>query len=238
MNQTEKALSVCEEVIQHILPEVVKTNINNSNILGLNYLAFPVIQVLRSHGQHGRNRDSTTHKLWSHSMQEAIDQQWAIVAFSEYRGNNFLFKQSGSSYLYYTCLYLKSISLSRPMRMILACCSIGVDHYNIPIKYNGMEDDVEWVLNDESKVVDSFENYIINQFSLSISCLLAEVCLQLAKRVEIGSQTQRDLIEEGCRYSALTESKVKDRDGKITNHIVYQFYTPVYSELCIERDSV
>ena len=122
--------------------------------------------------------------------------------------------------------------------MILTCCSVGVDYYNIPIKYNGMEDDVEWVLNGESKVVDEFENYIINQFSLSISCLLAEVCLQLAKRVEIGSQKQRDLIEEGCRYSDLTESKVKDKDGKITNHIVYEFYIHVYSELCMERESI
>lgn len=87
---------------------------------------------------------------------------------------------------------------SRPMRIVLACCSISVDCYNIPIKYNGMENDVKWVLNGESKVVDEFDNFLINQFSMSIFCLRTEEdCLNLAKRVEDGSEEQLHLIEEG-----------------------------------------
>ena len=56
LNQTEKALATCEDVIQHVLPEVAKTNTNNSNMLGLNYFMLPIIQFLTSQGQNGANR--------------------------------------------------------------------------------------------------------------------------------------------------------------------------------------
>ena len=56
LNQTEKALATCDDVIQHILPEVAKTNVNNSNMLGLNYFMLPIIQFLISQGRSGANR--------------------------------------------------------------------------------------------------------------------------------------------------------------------------------------
>lgn len=56
LHQREKALSICEDVIQQILPEVERTNENNSNLLGLNYMLYPIIQVLRLQGQDGANR--------------------------------------------------------------------------------------------------------------------------------------------------------------------------------------
>ena len=56
LNQTEKALATCEDVIQHVLPEVAKTNTNNSDMLGLNYFMLPIIQFLTSQGQNGANR--------------------------------------------------------------------------------------------------------------------------------------------------------------------------------------
>ena len=56
LHQREKALSICEDVIQQILPEVERTNENNSNLLGLNYMLYPIIQVLRLQGQDGAYR--------------------------------------------------------------------------------------------------------------------------------------------------------------------------------------
>ena len=70
LHQREKALSVCEEVIQHILPEVAETNVNNSNILGVNYLLYPIILVLRSNSQHGGNR---AHEIYNSHVVESFN---------------------------------------------------------------------------------------------------------------------------------------------------------------------
>ena len=70
-----------------------------------------------------------------------------------------------------------------------------------------MEDDVEWVLNGESKFPDVFDTLFINISSWSFYSLLAKVCLQLAKRVEIGSEKQHELIKEGLRCLALVDQK-------------------------------
>ena len=56
LHQSEKALDICEDVIQSILPEVAKANANNRNMMGINYVLYQMIQVLRSQGQHGANR--------------------------------------------------------------------------------------------------------------------------------------------------------------------------------------
>ena len=73
--------------------------------------------------------------------------------------------------------------------------TVGIDQYNIPIKYNGIEEDIKWMLNDATKIAVEFDTFITNIFSLSFYSLLAEICLQLAKRVEIDSGgKQRDLV--------------------------------------------
>ena len=91
------------------------------------------------------------------------------------------------------------------------------------------------MLNGETKVVDAFDTDATNRFSLSVYSLLAEACLQLTKRVEINSHTQRELIEEGLRYSALADPKMKDKDGNVTNHIAYNFNTHIYSQFRMDK---
>lgn len=56
LNQTEKALRVCEYVIELILPAVAETNTNNRNLLGINYVLFPIIRVLVSQDREGVDR--------------------------------------------------------------------------------------------------------------------------------------------------------------------------------------
>ena len=56
LNQTEKALSICADVIERILPQVGRTNVNNSNMLGLNQVLFPIIRVLIAQDQEGVGR--------------------------------------------------------------------------------------------------------------------------------------------------------------------------------------
>ena len=87
------------------------------------------------------------------------------------------------------------------MRIVLTCCSIALDTYNIPIKYDGMDDDVEWMSNGESKVMDAFDTDSTNR------SLLAEVCLHLARRQENGSVERYDLIEEGLDTQALSSQR-------------------------------
>ena len=89
------------------------------------------------------------------------------------------------------------------MKMLLICCSIAPDKYDVPAKYDGMEDDIKWMLNGETKIVDQYESLITYVFHWSFYSLLAEVCLHLAKRLEVGCAKQRDLIKEGIRYSGL-----------------------------------
>lgn len=56
LNHTKRALDVCNEFIEKILPEVKKTNADNNNLLGLNYAILPIVQVIRSHDEGGAMR--------------------------------------------------------------------------------------------------------------------------------------------------------------------------------------
>lgn len=56
LNHIEGALDVCKDFIERILPEVEKTNVDNSNMLGLNYAIMPIVQVIRSHQKDGATR--------------------------------------------------------------------------------------------------------------------------------------------------------------------------------------
>ena len=98
-----------------------------------------------------------------------------------------------SIYIIYLLLY------ASPMQILLTCCSIALDSsialdtYNVPVKYDGMEDDVEWMLNGETKIMDEFESLLTSVFHWSLYSLLAEVCLHLANRLEVECGKQRDL---------------------------------------------
>ena len=87
LNQTEQALNVCGDVIYHILPEVGKTNVDNSNQLGVNYLLYPIIRVLIAQGQDGVNRAYevyTSHMFFIHSIQESNDRPLGLDSFGEF----------------------------------------------------------------------------------------------------------------------------------------------------------
>ena len=81
------------------------------------------------------------------------------------------------------------------MKVLLTCCSIGVDSFNIPIKYDYMEGGVEWMLNSETKLPDVFGTLFMNISSWNFYSILAEVCLELAKRQENDNKKQNDLIK-------------------------------------------
>ena len=59
----EQALEICEGVIERILPEVVKTNADNNNLLGMHFVLMPIIQILRAQGPIGANRASELYNI-------------------------------------------------------------------------------------------------------------------------------------------------------------------------------
>jgi len=63
LENEKKALEICEDVIERILPEVVKTNADNKNLLGMHHVFMPIIQSLRAQGLIGINRASELYNI-------------------------------------------------------------------------------------------------------------------------------------------------------------------------------
>jgi len=97
--------------------------------------------------------------------------------------------------------------------------------------YQGIEDDIEWILDKEMKLPDPVESSITNVQMWSFYSLIAEICLHLAKRLDSSHKQHSALVEEGIRLSQLADPKMKDVDGNITNPIAYAPHVQIYSEL-------
>lgn len=116
------------------------------------------------------------------------------------------------------------------MTIILTC-------YSNPEKYDGIEDDITWMLNGEAKFMDVADPAITHVVHWSFYSIFAEVCLHLAKRLNSADKRQSALVEEGLRLSGLGEEKIKDKEGDVTNAIAFDFNTSIHSELCNFNDS-
>ena len=99
------------------------------------------------------------------------------------------------------------------------------------MKYDGIEDDIEWMLNGEEKVSDWEDIIWQQQTNWSLFSMLSEVCLQLARHVIHSPMQQKVLVEEGLKLSKRAESNLKDKNGNATNPVAYSFHSKVYSEL-------
>ena len=96
--------------------------------------------------------------------------------------------------------------MMRPLMILLTCCCTDIES-----DFLGMEDDNEWILNGEKKIVDWTDTVFTKTVNWSIHSILAEACL--AKRLDSGNEKQRALLEEGIRLSKLAEPKMKDNEG-------------------------
>ena len=120
----------------------------------------------------------------------------------------------------------------RPLTMLLHCSSKAIDSQNIPAECDGIEDDIEWILNGEDKISgDQFDTYTTNVTFWSIYSLFAEVCLHLAIQLDEDDEKQRALIDEGLRLSGLADPKMKDENGNVTNPVAFGSHSQIYSEL-------
>ena len=114
-------------------------------------------------------------------------------------------------------------SFMRPLSILLKCCSMDT--------YDGSEEDGDWMLDGSgNKVTVGNESYTTSVLSVSFFSILSEVCLHLAKRLD-GDERKRALVAEGLRYSNLVEPKMKDKEGKVTNGIVFEAHAPIEAEL-------
>jgi len=117
-------------------------------------------------------------------------------------------------------------SVMQPLMVLLTCCSTDIES-----DFLGMEDDIEWILNGEEKIVDWTDTVFTKHANWNIYSILAEACLCLAKRLDSGNEKQRALLEEGIRLSELAEPKMKNNEGDVTLPIAYSFHVDVLSEL-------
>lgn len=168
--------------------------------LGLTHLLIPVIRVLTSQGRVGAER---AYKLYNKHIVEPYN-----------AGEK---KQSHAS------------QMIPPMNTLLKCLfSFDVD--GKPARYEGMEEDVQWMLNTAEKANEWTDTVYLKTVYTSINSVASEGCLELAKREN--QERQRSLlIEEGLKLSKLVEAKLTDKDGNVTNPIVYSSHKRVFSEL-------
>mmetsp|Transcript_3250 Transcript_3250/g.6129 ORF Transcript_3250/g.6129 Transcript_3250/m.6129 type:complete len:307 (-) Transcript_3250:52-972(-) len=121
-------------------------------------------------------------------------------------------------------------SIMRQVMILLQCCSSANYAEGKLVEYEGMDDDIAWILDGEEKVLDWTDTLYTNTINWNMFSLLADVCLHLARRVG-GEDQRRRLIEEGLRLSRLAEPKMRDDDGNITNPIGYSLHIRIYSEI-------
>ena len=111
----------------------------------------------------------------------------------------------------------------RPLSILLKCCSMDT--------YDGIDEDGDWMLDGSgNKITVGNDSYTTRVLSVSFFSILSEVCLHLAKRLD-GDERKRALVAEGLRYSNLVEPKMKDKEGKVTNGIVFEAHSPIEAEL-------
>ena len=111
----------------------------------------------------------------------------------------------------------------RPLSILLKCCSMST--------YDGIDEDGDWMLDGSgNKVTVGNESYTTSVLSVSFFSILSEVCLHLAKRLD-GDERKSALVAEGLRYSNLVEPKMKDKEGKVTNGIVFEAHSHIRAEL-------
>jgi len=122
-------------------------------------------------------------------------------------------------------------SFFRPMTILLECCATANDLARNNGVYQGLEDDIEWILDTKMILPDPVDTSITSLQMWSFYSLLAEICLNLANRLSSSNEKRSALIEEGIRLSSLADPKMKDIDGNIINPVAYSPHSRIYSEL-------
>mmetsp|Transcript_19369 Transcript_19369/g.29497 ORF Transcript_19369/g.29497 Transcript_19369/m.29497 type:complete len:125 (+) Transcript_19369:746-1120(+) len=117
--------------------------------------------------------------------------------------------------------------------MIVLQCTVA---NNIP--YDGMEEDIEWILDGEEKTPNWLDTAFTKLgFDLSMNALVAEACLELATLIDKckrrTTEKRDDVLAEGVRYSSMAEKKMKcDDSGNIVAPVkAYEHHSKFYREL-------
>lgn len=114
----------------------------------------------------------------------------------------------------------------RAISIILRCFSFAD-----PLEYDGIDDDVAWILSGAITIVDWEDTVFIHYFSCSMYLLFAEVCVCLATRLDNSDQRKTPLVEKGLSLSKQAEPKMRDKGGSVTAPIAYSHHALVYSDL-------
>ena len=98
------------------------------------------------------------------------------------------------------------------------------------MEYDCIEDDIAWILSNTIVTDDRVESTWAEIINLSVYASLTEICLYMAKDLNIGHEQKPALIEEGLRLSDLAKTKMQSKEGG-TLVITYTFHSCIYSEL-------
>lgn len=121
----------------------------------------------------------------------------------------------------------------RPLMILLSCCIHASDYDNDSkgVNYDGIDDDIDWVLNGEDKINEFGDTVMTKTISWSPTNITAEACLYLSKSLGSGEEKQRALLEEGIRLCKVATAKMKDSEGSVTLPIAYAYHEKIFSEL-------
>jgi tetratricopeptide (TPR) repeat protein len=115
-------------------------------------------------------------------------------------------------------------SIIRPLALLLKVCSQSE-------AYNELDEDIEWLLNEEEKIPDWTDSIYTSMVQWSSYSLCAEICLRVAKKLGKDDPRRALLIREGLRLSRLADPKLKNDSGDVIHPIAFGMHNVVMSEL-------
>jgi hypothetical protein len=110
----------------------------------------------------------------------------------------------------------------RPIGLLLKLCSQSE-------AYNELDEDIEWLLNEEEKIPDWKDSIYTSVVQWSLYSLFAEICLRVTKKLEKDDPRRSLLITEGLRH--LADPKLKNDSGVVIHPIAFSVHYVVMSEL-------
>jgi hypothetical protein len=116
--------------------------------------------------------------------------------------------------------------MRRAMLLLLSLCSddSGASSYNV----DNLESDIALVL--ELDFPDMFDG-VFTSICWSMKSFVAELCLELARRLEPCCSARYELIQKGIRCSLVADERVRGQNKKVKHIVAHKSHQAVYADL-------
>jgi len=117
--------------------------------------------------------------------------------------------------------------MRRAMLLLLSLCSdddSGASSYNT----DNLESDIALVL--ELDFPEMFDG-VMTSICWSMKSFVAELCLELARRLEPSCSTRYELIQKGIRYSLVADERVRGQNTEVKHIVAHEAHQAVLADL-------